>query len=165
MKTILILTVMLYGSQSFAQLPDKVLFNKAMDKVSHDTLVCSVYLTYVEKAIKSNPSATQYTIDKYKDEADKALQLSSQAIAATDQSEAERAEVLKARMSSAYEKMSTQIDRNFNNMSVLFKKYAAGCQAWLRNPDAEMLRTIKKTWADHGADPTEMLKKLAEAQS
>jgi hypothetical protein len=59
--------------------------------------------------------------------------------------------------------MSTEIDHDLSNMFILFNHYADECQAWIRDPDTEMLRVIKKTWVDYGAggeDPTEILKKL-----
>jgi hypothetical protein len=40
--------------------------------------------------------------------------------------------------------MSTEIDHDLSNMFILFNHYADECQAWIRNPDTEMLRVIKK---------------------
>ena len=159
----LVLLALTLSENLFAQLSDKELFNQAMDDVSRDTLVCSVYLTYVEKAIQKMPNSKQDIIDKYKNASDKALRLSSQAIDATDQSEEIKAETLKARIRIAHEKMSAEIDNDFSNMFILFNQYANECNAWIRDPDTEMLRVIKETWADYGTgdeDPTEIFKKL-----
>jgi|GEM_PF-1917049 len=165
MRIFLSIFALTLSANSFAQLPDKELFNQAMDNVSRDTLVCSIYLTYVEKAIQKTPNAKQSAIDKYKNAADIALRLSSQAISVTDQSKEMGAKTLKKRMRIAHETMSAEIDHDLSNMFILFSHYEDECQAWIKDPDTEMLRIIKKTWQEYGAegaDPTETLKKLME---
>ena len=163
MRTLLLFFALTLNVNAFAQLSDKELFNQAMDNVSQDTLVCSVYLTYVEKAIQRMPKINQQIIDKYKNASARALRLSSQAIDATDQSEEIKAKILKTRMTKIHKTMSAKIGHDLTNMFILFNDYAEECQAWIGDPDTEMLRVIKRTWFDYGAgdkDPTEIFKKL-----
>lgn len=134
--------LLLFISTGYSQSSDKKMMDEIFNNVSHDYVTCACYFTIVSWTLEN--SGNFGTAKQYMKARGIAVDYAIQA-AGTSRSPEMAQDVTLARINMGMKQMTTEIDQNYSNISLLSAKYGDFCTRAMKEPDSVMKKWMEIT--------------------